>query len=196
MKVLAIIPARMGSQRLKEKNLKELAGIPLIVHAIRKCKAIDLFDEVWVNSESLRIKDIANEENVYFHPRPNELANNQSTSEDYIHEFLLKHSCDIIVQVHTIAPLLSQTNIIEFTNYMLKNDYDTLLSVEDIFLECVYKGNPINFRKNSKKKFSRAQPCPKNFLEYHFLAFRCLFKGKRGRKVCYFFRKSGLFFNQ
>ena len=49
--VLAMIPARMGSQRLKRKNLRELGGVPLIIRAIRKCLAAGVFDEVWVNSE-------------------------------------------------------------------------------------------------------------------------------------------------
>jgi len=32
--ILAMIPARMGSQRLKQKNLRELAGIPLITGSL------------------------------------------------------------------------------------------------------------------------------------------------------------------
>ena len=51
MTTIAMIPARMGSQRLPKKNLAPLDGVPLIVRAIRKCKAVGLFDEIWVNSE-------------------------------------------------------------------------------------------------------------------------------------------------
>ena len=51
MRILAMIPARMGSQRLKQKNLKEIRGAPLIAHAIRKCQEAGVFDEIWVNSE-------------------------------------------------------------------------------------------------------------------------------------------------
>ena len=56
---IAMIPARMGSQRLKQKNLRTLAGLPLITHAIRKCKAAHVFDEIWVNSEHERFGEIA-----------------------------------------------------------------------------------------------------------------------------------------
>jgi CMP-N-acetylneuraminic acid synthetase len=56
---LAMIPARMGSQRLKQKNLRELGGIPLITHAIRKCIDAGVFDETWVNSEHTAFGEIA-----------------------------------------------------------------------------------------------------------------------------------------
>ena len=47
---VAMIPARMGSQKLKQKNLRELGGARLITRAIRKCLAAGVFDEVWVNT--------------------------------------------------------------------------------------------------------------------------------------------------
>ncbi|MHA2123645.1 MAG: cytidylyltransferase domain-containing protein, partial [Promethearchaeota archaeon] len=53
-----MIPARMGSQRLKQKNLQEINGIPLIVHAIRKSIAAHVFDEIWVNSEHPKFGEI------------------------------------------------------------------------------------------------------------------------------------------
>ena len=40
---IAMIPARMGSQRLQKKNLAPLKGVPLIVHAIRKCREAGVF---------------------------------------------------------------------------------------------------------------------------------------------------------
>jgi len=46
MNVLAMIPARMGSQRLPKKNLALLDGVPLINRAIRKCREAGCFDEV------------------------------------------------------------------------------------------------------------------------------------------------------
>lgn len=77
-----MIPARMGSQRLKQKNRRELAGIPLITRAIRNCQAAGVFDAIWVNSEHPACGEIAAAEGVGFHKRPQALANNQATSED------------------------------------------------------------------------------------------------------------------
>ena len=77
---IAMIPARMGSQRLAKKNLRKLAGISLIVRAIRKCIDAKCFDEIWVNSEHDDFGAIADWKDVYFHNRSQSLGNNQSTS--------------------------------------------------------------------------------------------------------------------
>jgi CMP-N-acetylneuraminic acid synthetase len=86
--VIAMIPARMGSQRLKHKNLRELAAVPLITRAILKCRAAKVLDEIWVNSEPPSFGDIAASEGVRFHQRPEALGNNQATSEQHVAEFL------------------------------------------------------------------------------------------------------------
>ncbi len=79
---IAMIPARMGSQRLKRKNLRELNGVPLITRAIRKCISANIFDEIYVNSEHPAFGEIASKEGVNFHRRPEKLADNTATSED------------------------------------------------------------------------------------------------------------------
>ncbi len=101
----------MGSQRLKQKNLRGLAGVPLIARAIRKCRTAEFFDEVWVNSEHPAFADIARAEGVSFHHRPEALGSNQATREEYVAEFLVAHPCDFVVQVHSIAPLLTVEEI-------------------------------------------------------------------------------------
>ncbi|WP_433962409.1 cytidylyltransferase domain-containing protein, partial [Marinovum algicola] len=118
MKSVAMIPARMGSQRLPKKNLADFHGSPLIVHAIRKCFATKLFDEVWVNSEHPDFGPIAEAEGAQFHQRPEELGNNNATSEQFIAEFLEKRDCTFVYQVHSIAPLLSTADLTRFVAEM------------------------------------------------------------------------------
>ena len=65
--ILAMIPARMGSQRLIRKNLRTLAGVPLVTRAIRKCQKAGVFDEVWLNSEDEAFERIAEAEGASFH---------------------------------------------------------------------------------------------------------------------------------
>lgn len=147
---IAMIPARMGSQRLKQKNLLPLRGVPLLAHAVRKCLQAGVFDEVWVNSESDVFGDIALQEGAKFHKRPAELANNVATSEQFVAEFLEKHPCERLFQVHSIAPLMTVAEVVRFTEEMIAGDYDVMLSVVDEPLEAFCRGEPVNFSLSEK----------------------------------------------
>ena len=57
-KVIAMIPARMGSKRIPKKNIRLLNGKPLIQYAIDAVKDADCFDEIWINSESEVIEEL------------------------------------------------------------------------------------------------------------------------------------------
>jgi N-acylneuraminate cytidylyltransferase len=58
-KIIAIIPARGGSKRLKNKNILPLAGKPMIVYTIESAIDSKLFDEVLVSTDSEQIAQVA-----------------------------------------------------------------------------------------------------------------------------------------
>lgn len=153
-----MIPARLGSQRLKQKNLAEIDGAPMVAHAIRKCIAAGCFDEVWLNSENEIFDDIATAEGASFHKRPEHLGNNQATSEEFIAEFLSEHLCDYVVQVHSIAPLLQTPTIREFVEHLTTDRPEVLLSVVDENLECIFDGKPVNFDFSRKTNSQELRP--------------------------------------
>ena len=153
-----MIPARMGSQRLARKNLRELAGVPIVTRAVRKCLAAGVFDEVWLNSEHEAFAEIAKEEGVKFHQRPEYLGSNQATSEQYVGEFLQTHECDYLVQVHSIAPLLQTKEIRCFVEAMTASDADVMLSCEEVLIECALDGIPVNFCFSEKTNSQELRP--------------------------------------
>ncbi len=59
MKNIAIIPARSGSKGLPDKNIKELAGKPLIAYSIEAAVASECFDTVMVSTDSEKYAEIA-----------------------------------------------------------------------------------------------------------------------------------------
>lgn len=155
---LAMIPARMGSQRLAQKNLRELAGVPLITRAIRKCVAAGCFDAIWVNSEHEAFAEIAAAEGVQFHHRPPALADNVSTSEQFVREFLEAHPCERVFQVHSIAPLLTAAEVTSFVEAMVSGGWDTLLSCTLEQIECALAGKPVNFSFDAKTNSQELEP--------------------------------------
>lgn len=58
-KVIAIIPARGGSKRIPNKNIKLFAGQPIISYSIKAAHATDLFDRIIVSTDSEEIAEVA-----------------------------------------------------------------------------------------------------------------------------------------
>tara|TARA_Y100000591_G_C21665220_1_gene609920 strand:- start:67 stop:765 length:699 start_codon:yes stop_codon:yes gene_type:complete len=56
---LCIIPARAGSKRIKNKNIKKFLGFPIIKYSIEAAKNSKLFKRVFVSTNSKKIKKIA-----------------------------------------------------------------------------------------------------------------------------------------
>ena len=185
-----MIPARMGSERLKQKNLCELSGVPLITRAIRKCKEAGVFEEIWVNSEHPAFGKIAEAEGVNFHQRPETLGNNRSTSEQYIAEFLQKHPCDYVVQVHSIAPLLSVADIREFVGVLGSGEFDSLLSIDKVQIECAYRNQPVNFSYAEKTNSQELEPIQR--LAWSICAWRAAYLSESDgcRSLCNLLRKN------
>ena len=59
MKKIAIIPARGGSKRIPNKNIKDFFGKPVISYAIETAIKSNLFDEIMVSTDSEEIKKIS-----------------------------------------------------------------------------------------------------------------------------------------
>ena len=145
MRVVCMIPARMGSKRIPNKNLRDLGGMPLISHVIRAAKSANCFDAIYVNSESSRIGDLAVKEGVEFYQRPEHLSSDTATNDDFTEDFLHSIDCDYVVQLLPTSPFITAEEIRDFTQITLGDDYDTVVSVKDIQIECIYKDKPITF---------------------------------------------------
>lgn len=59
MKNIAIIPARSGSKGVKDKNIRDLDGLPLISYSIKAALQSEEFDEVMVSTDSEKYAEIA-----------------------------------------------------------------------------------------------------------------------------------------
>jgi|TARA_B110000858_G_C17797475_1_gene473290 N-acylneuraminate cytidylyltransferase len=59
MNIVALIPARGGSKGIKNKNIINILGKPLISHTIISAKKIKQIDEIYVSTDSPKIKKIS-----------------------------------------------------------------------------------------------------------------------------------------
>lgn len=89
-KVIALIPARGGSKGIKEKNIKPLAGKPLILWTIEEAQKSKYIDEIYVSTDSRKIKDVVKTAKVNILDRPKELATDEAKTIDVVIHFI-KH---------------------------------------------------------------------------------------------------------
>jgi CMP-N,N'-diacetyllegionaminic acid synthase len=56
---VALIPARAGSERVPDKNIRPLAGHPLLAYAIAAARQAGVFDRIVCSTDSTKIADVA-----------------------------------------------------------------------------------------------------------------------------------------
>jgi CMP-N-acetylneuraminic acid synthetase len=91
-KIICIIPARSGSKGLKNKNILNLSGKPLIAHTIQYALSNKKIDKVIVTTDSKIIAKISNRygaETPFL--RPKNIAGDLSTTEETLKHALLKY---------------------------------------------------------------------------------------------------------
>lgn len=142
-KIIAMIPARMGSKRVKNKNIRLLNGKPMVQYVIDAAIDAGCFDEVWVNSESDIVAKIAKSCGANFYKRSQHLCGDQVGSDLLVHDFIGNVRCDIVVQILPTSPFITPEQI---RNFVLKSkDCDTLISVTPVRIESMFNNKPINF---------------------------------------------------
>lgn len=145
MSIIAMIPARMGSERLKLKNLALLNGQPLISYAINAALDAHVFDRIVINTDGEIFERLAQRHQVDFYLRPANLGSSETKSDDVVYDFMLKHPSDIVAWVNPISPLQTGEELGRVVKYFVDERLDSLITVKNEQVHCVYEGNPVNY---------------------------------------------------
>lgn len=116
MKVLGIIPARGGSKGVKDKNIRCIAGQPLIHYAIEACKLSKKLSKFIVSTDSTIIKELVEKTGTQVIVRPPELSTDSSSVVD--------------AALHALASIEGQGNL--FDAIMLIQPTSPIRTGEDL----------------------------------------------------------------
>lgn len=138
MKAIALICARGGSKGLRGKNIRPLAGKPLIAWSIEHALAIDRISRVIVSTDSEDIATVAREYGAQVpFMRPAELARDD-TPEWLVWRHALRHVLETVgsfpeamVSVPATAPLRLPLDIENCLDEYEKGDADMIITVTD-----------------------------------------------------------------
>jgi CMP-N-acetylneuraminic acid synthetase len=164
-KILAIIPARSGSKSVKDKNIREINGKPMIAYSIEHAKASKLISKVIVSTDSEEYAAIARvygAETPFI--RPAEYAKDTSLDlEVFEHtlSFLEKEEGyipDLVVQLRPTYPIRNVEDIDKMITQMIEDE--TIDS-----MRCVAPAKEIAYKMWHKEEDGRLTPIMKDIKE-------------------------------
>ena len=170
---LAIIPARIGSKRIKNKNIKNFEGKPIIYYSILAAKLSGVFDKVIVSTDSLKIASISKKygADVPF-LRSKELSKDNIGIIEVISKVLKKlkikpNLSTKVCCIYPTAPMLNKNFLIKGYKKLTQN-YDYVLSVkreDSRILRGFYINKKTIIPINKKTKNIRSQDLKNLYLD-------------------------------
>ena len=132
-KIIALIPARSGSQSIKNKNMVKLNNKPLIHYTIHAAKKSKYIDEVYVSSNDKKILEYASSQKVNIINRPDHISKSTSHSRHAVIHFInkilkKKKGKTLIIFLQPTSPLRNTKHIDNSINKVIDNN-KSLVSV-------------------------------------------------------------------
>jgi CMP-N,N'-diacetyllegionaminic acid synthase len=161
-KIICFIPARKGSSRVVNKNLKQINGKTLVEITILQALKSKIFKEIILSSDSNKILQIGKKLNIKIIKRSKKNSTNKSTTDEALFETLsnYKNDYDFIVILQVTSPLRKISTIKSFINHCLKNKLQCCLSVTEISENISFPSNSLflplsknRVRSQDKKPF-------------------------------------------
>tara|TARA_B100001758_G_C18392720_1_gene603913 strand:+ start:441 stop:1118 length:678 start_codon:yes stop_codon:yes gene_type:complete len=170
---LAIIPARIGSKRIKNKNIKNFEGKPIIYYSILAAKLSGVFDKIIVSTDSLKIASISKKygADVPF-LRSKKLSKDNIGIIEVISKVLKKlkikpNLSTKVCCIYPTAPMLNKNFLIKGYKQLTQN-YDYVLSVkreDSRILRGFYINKKTIIPINKKTKNIRSQDLKNLYLD-------------------------------
>ncbi len=143
-KIVGHIPARGGSIRVKSKNLRYLAGRPLLTYSIEAALASGLLDEVVVNTDDDQLAALAIESGAKVFRRDPELASATASGDAFTYDFIKKYPVDTLVMISPVCPLVGASDIRMALDTFRASDADTLITTCESGMQAFTNGEPVN----------------------------------------------------
>lgn len=135
-KVVALLPMKANSERVKGKNFKDLAGKPLFKWILDELLAVDAIDQVVINTDARHILEengLHESERVVIRNRKKELCGDLVSMNLILADDIDEIEADTYIMTHTTNPLISADTIRHGLNlFHNSSDNDSLFTVNKI----------------------------------------------------------------
>jgi len=173
---IAIIPARGGSKGVPGKNLKMLAGKPLIAYTIEAAQESNCFNDIFVSTDDKQIALLANSYGIKIpFLRPADLSNDDTPMLSVIKHIICFYQSEgkklqTIVLLQTTYPFRTAKDIIGAVHNFAENDYDSIISVQEVpdkynpNWTYIKKDDTLQLFNGDVQPISRRQDLPQAFI--------------------------------
>ncbi len=158
MKIVAVIPIKSKSERVKNKNFKKVNGKPLYKFLLEKLKKCN-FDEIYIDSDSKEIKKYCIKNNYKFIQRLPKLSKNDANGNDLLNYHSKIIQADIFFQLFITSPLIKIETINKCIKILKNNKkIDSILTVQEIYSWFWFNKKPINYNPKVLPRSQDAMP--------------------------------------
>lgn len=176
MKVVGMIPVRMESSRLPNKAIKDICGLPMIIHTLKRTQMAKTLDDVYVATDNEEIKALVES----FGGKVVMTKKEHKTGSDRLAEAATKIEADIIVNIQGDEALVNPEHIdagvkalresdaqvsMLLTKYSKKNSPSDIKAVVNLKNEIMY------ISRNDIPSDARVE-LPYMLKAYHVVSFR------------------------
>lgn len=176
MKIVGMIPVRMESTRLPNKAIKDICGLPMIIHTLKRTMLAQELDEVYVVTDSQELKELVEKHNGKVIMTSSE----HQTGSDRIAEAASKIKAEIIVNIQGDEALVNPKHIDQSIQGLIKSDaqvsilltnYSKRNSPGDIKAVVNLKNEIMYISRNDLPSDARVK-VPTMLKAYHVVSFR------------------------
>ena len=157
---LLVIPARSGSKRIKNKNIRAFKGKPIIYYSIKEAVKSNIFSKIHVSTDSKKIKAIAESFGLKVDfLRPKYLAKDKTPTIDvlkYVYK-KFKHKSNLFDEIWSLtpcSPLVKSKDLIKSSKILKNNKNKIVISITSY---------PVPIEWAFYKKKNKLYPIKKNF---------------------------------
>ena len=144
--MLAIVPVRKGSERVKNKNIRKFSDTNLLEIKLKSLKKIKDIDEILVSSDSQKMLQIAKKLKVSTHIREKYYASSRATNSEFFKNLAENINSYYVLYSPVTTPFISKKTIQKCINFLKKNkNYKSVVTVKLVKHHMWLNNKPLNY---------------------------------------------------
>ena len=159
-RTVCFIPIKDNSTRVLKKNLRKFGRKLLFKHVIDKVIESDKFDDVFVDTDSVEVKEYCGNNSINVIDRDPELSKDSANGNDLLKSWVeMKPNYDIYFQIFVTSPFLKMDTINNCVDFMKEtSEYDSIFTGVEEYTWYWFDNKPINYEPKVLPRSQDAKP--------------------------------------